>query len=482
MPTRPRIAARLRPAALVLLLIATAWAPPARAARPGPPNIVFVMIDDLGLYDLHCYGFEAVDTPNIDSLAADGMRFTHAYAGAPVCSPARAGAVTGQAPARLRLTNHLSRKHFAPEDAAVLDAPTLLNLPQSTVTYAERLQEAGYACGFFGKWHLSVNEPWPSLRAEDPSTLPDQQGFANNVAGNGSGGPRTWFSPYNNPYLPDGPDGEYLPYRLADEATAFMRAHRDQPFLINFWNFTVHSPLGTTPELLEKYQAKRKAGAKMSSPVYAGMIEATDHVVGRLLSTLDELGLAENTMVVVTSDNGGIFKLTHAGPTPLRLGKGYLYDGGLRVPLLVRWPGKAEPGTTHGARVSHLDMFPTFLEAAGLTPRPERPLDGESLVPLLTEQAQLQRDAIYFHYPNYAWHGKNRLGSVIIQGDHKLLLWYDDNTTELYDLAADPGETNDLAAQHPLLAQSLEENLRDWLKKTSAAMPMANPDHVPATP
>ncbi|MBB6430495.1 sulfatase [Algisphaera agarilytica] len=451
----------------------------ARAAEPAPPNIVFIMIDDLGLYDLHCYGFEAVDTPNIDALAAQGMLFTQAYAASPVCSPARAGTITGQSPARLHLTNHLSRKHFAPENAKVLDAHTLLNLPPETVTYAERLQEAGYACGFFGKWHLSVNAAWPSKHAEDPLTLPDNQGFNNNLGGNGSGGPPSWFSPYNNPYIPDGPEGEYLPYRLADEAIAFMKAHRDRPFLINFWNFTVHSPLGTTPELEAKYKAKRKAGAKMHSPVYTGMIEATDQVVGKLLTALDDLGLADNTLVVLTSDNGGIKGLTHVGDQPpLRMGKGYLYDGGLRVPFIARWPGKVQPGSTSDTRVTHLDLYPTFLETAGLAPDPGRPLDGDSLVAHLTEQTDLDRDAIYFHYPNYAWHSKNRLGSAIIQGDYKLLLRYDDDSVELYNLAQDPGETTDLAADMSELAAELTQNLKAWLKETNARLPVPNPDYV----
>lgn len=445
------------------------------------PNILMVMVDDLGLYDLGCYGFEAVDTPNADQLASEGMLFRNAYAAAPVCSPSRAAVVSGQSPARLHLTNHISTQHFAPENPPLLDAPSRRALPPETVTYAEKLKEAGYACGFFGKWHLSLTKPNSGRRVVDPKTLPDRQGFENNFGGNGSGGPSSWFSPYGNPYLEDGPEGEYLPYRLADEAVAFMKANRDRPFLVNFWNFTVHSPLKTTDELTEKYQAKRKAGAKMSSPVYSGMIEATDQVLGRLLATVDDLGLRENTLVVLTSDNGGINKLTYPGETKLRMGKGWLYDGGLRIPLIVRWPGKVKPGSTNTSRVAHTDFFPTFLEAAGVPVDPALPQDGESLVPLLTGQGDLRRDALYFHYPNYAWHSRNRLGGAIIERDYKLLNWYDDDSVELYNLKDDPGETRDVSGHTPELADHMKRKLRHWLEATNANMPrpVPAPDQEP---
>lgn len=363
----------------------------------------------------------------------------------------------------------------------ILDAPSLLALPAETVTYAEVLRDAGYACGFFGKWHLSLQKPNSGGRVEDPNTLPDNQGFMNNVGGAGNGGPPSWFSPYKNPYIENGPEGEYLPYRLADEAIAFMRANKDKSFLINFWPFLVHSPLKTTEALAEKYQAKRQAGAKMATPVYTGMIDATDQVIGRLLDTLDELGLRDNTLVVLCSDNGGIKGLTNPAPAPgrapanvsgsdakaerLRMGKGYLFDGGLRIPMIVRWPGKIAPGAVNDERVTQLDYFPTFLEAAGARVDPKHTLDGESLVPLLTGEGGLDREAVYFHYPNYAWHGKNRLGSAIIQGDYKLYRWYDEGSVELYNVRTDPGETQDLTAEQSELAAGSSASLSTGRKR-----------------
>lgn len=464
--------------AVCLLLNLCPTVAKAEPNRHDKPNIVFMMVDDLGLYDLSCYGYEAIDTPNADKLASEGMLFMNAYAGAPVCSPSRAATLSGQAPARLHLTNHISTQHFAPENPQLLDASDIKALPPDTVTYAEKLKEVGYATGFFGKWHLSLTKPNSGGRVVDPNTLPDKQGFDNNFGGNGNGGPPSWFSPYKNAYLEDGEDGEYLSYRLADEAVAFMKANKEKPFLVNFWNFTVHSPLETTPELTAKYKAKKKAGEKINNPVYAGMIEATDQVLGRLLQTIDDLGLRENTLVVLTSDNGGINNLTYPGKTRLKMGKGWLYDGGLRVPLIVRWPGKVQPGTTNRSRVTHTDFFPTFLEAAGISIDPDHPSDGESLVPLLTGNGDLQRETIYFHYPNYAWHSQNRLGGCIIQRDYKLLNWYDDDSVELYHLSTDPGEHHNLAKQNPEQSERLKQKLKRWLKATNANMPVRNASYV----
>ncbi len=452
------------------------------ATRPNPPeervNIVMVMVDDLGLYDLSCYGYEAVDTPHADRLASEGMLFRNAYAGAPVCSPSRAAVISGQAPARVHVTNHISHQHFEPENPRLLNAPMLKALPPETVTVAEVLRDAGYACGFFGKWHLSLQHPDWSGRVVDPNTLPDCQGFENNVGGNGNGGPAGgWFSPYKNVYLKDGPEGEYLPCRLADEAVAYMDANKEGPFFIAMWNYTVHSPIETTEELKNKYRARKKAGARIGNPVYAGMIEAADSVLGRLLDKVDELGLRDNTLVILTSDNGGFNYAVH-DHAPLRKTKGWLYDGGLRIPMIVRWPGKVKPGTVNESRVTHVDFFPTFLEAANVPIDPALPLDGESLVPLLTGKGGLKRDAIYFHYPNYAWHTQNRLGGVIIERDFKLLNWYENDSVELYNLKVDPSEMQDISAQKPELADRLKRKLKRWLKATNANMPIPNEDYV----
>ncbi|MDF7824595.1 sulfatase [Pontiellaceae bacterium B12227] len=442
------------------------------------PNIVMVVVDDLGLYDLSCYGYEAVDTPHADKLAEEGMLFRNAYAASTVCTPSRAGIISGQAPARLHLTNHISNEHFAPENPILLNAPEVTALPSEVVTFAEKLRDDGYACGFFGKWHLSRQKTDGSNRVVDESTQPDNQGFENNVGGNGNGGPAGgWFSPYRNPYLPNGPEGEYLPERLADEAVVYMEANKDKPFLIAMWNYTVHSPLETTKELTDKYKARKKSGGKVGNPVYAGMVEAADSVLGRLLEKIDELGLRDNTLVMLTSDNGG-FNYGIADAPPLRKTKSWLYDGGLRIPLIVRWPGKVEPGTVSEERITHLDFYPTFLEAAGITTDPAHVLDGESMVPVLTGKGGLKRDALYFHYPNYAWHAKNRLGGAIIEGDYKLLNWYDDDSVELYNLKKDPSEAHDLAAQNPEMADRLKHKFKTWLKSVDANMPVPNEKYI----
>ncbi|MDZ8117549.1 sulfatase [Pontiella agarivorans] len=444
-----------------------------------PPNIVFVMVDDLGLYDLNCYGYKAVDTPHANRLAEEGMLFRHAYAASTVCTPSRAGVISGQAPARLHLTNHISNQHFAPENPVLLNAPEVTALPTDVVTFAEVLRDHGYACGFFGKWHLSRQKTDGSNRVEDERTQPDHQGFENNAGGNGNGGPSGgWFSPYKNPYLPNGPEGEYLPERLENEAVVYMEANKDKPFLIAMWNYTVHSPLETTDALTEKYRARKAAGEKVGNPVYAGMVEAADAVLGRLLEKLDELGLQDNTFVILTSDNGG-FNYGVADAPPLRKTKSWLYEGGLRIPMIVRWPGRVKPGTVSEAYVSHLDYFPTFMEVAGIPKDPDLILDGESLVPLLTGTGGIERDALYFHYPNYAWHAKNRLGGAVIEGDYKLLNWYDDDSVELYQLKKDPGEKNDIAAENPELAERLKRKFKKWLKDVNANMPVPNPDYVP---
>ncbi|MGC6506200.1 MAG: sulfatase [Coraliomargaritaceae bacterium] len=443
------------------------------------PNIVLVMVDDLGLYDLNCYGYEAVDTPNANRLAEEGMRFTNAYAGAPVCSPSRAALISGQSPARLHLTNHISNAHFSPENPILLNAPEIKALPQETVTYAEKLRDAGYVCGFFGKWHLSLQKPNSGGRVYDENTLPDNQGFVNNIGGNGNGGPGSWFSPYQNPYLQDGPEGEYLPDRLASEAVEFIETNKDKPFLLNMWNYTVHSPIKTTEELANKYKERRKSGIKMGSPVYAGMIEAADNVLGRILDTLDQLGLRENTIVILTSDNGGFNNLVVTEKPPLRENKGWLYEGGLRVPMIVSWPGKVEANSINQTRITHLDYFPTFMDIAGIRRSKDHILDGESFLPVITNKGKLKRNAVYFHYPNYAWHAKNRLGGVIIKGNYKLLNWYDDDSVELYNLNNDISERENLAQQFPEKSEQLKGQLKKWLLEVGANMPIPNPDYIP---
>ena len=431
-----------------------------RAKRP--PNIVFIMVDDLGWSDLACQGNPLVDTPNLDRLAAQGMRFTDNYAAAPVCSPTRAAVLTGKSPARLRITNHIpDRPQFTPEKAVVASAPMIDRLALDETTIAERLKAAGYVTGFFGKWHLSGGG------SGDPDFFPNHQGFDVNIGGCGFGGPPTFFDPYRIPTINDRQPGEYLPDRLADEASQFIETHRNDPFLVFLWNYTVHWPMEAPSELLEKYQGR--IGPGLNDTRYGAMIEAMDASIGRVLAQLDRLKLRDETLVIFTSDNGGFGGVSDN--RPLRASKGHLYEGGIRVPLIVRWPGVVEPGTTCNAPVVSMDFYPTLLDAAFLSYRGNEAPDGTSLLPLLHGAEQLDRDAIYFHFPNYAWHRSNRLGSAVRSGKYKLIERFDDGSVELFDLESDLSEKTDLAAKMPDLAESLRGKLTKWRTEVNAAIP-----------
>ena len=430
------------------------------------PNIVLIMIDDLGWMDLNCQGNERLDTPHINRLAAQGMRFTDAYAAAPVCSPTRAAIVTGRSPARLHLTNHISNRDFTPDNAKLLPAKTLDRLSLDYETVAERLKAAGYATAFLGKWHLAGS---PGAGGRGIAALyPEHQGFDINLGGCAHGGPPSFFDPYRIHNLPDRRRGEYLPDRLADEAVAFIRSHRDQPFFLNLWNYTVHWPMEAPQPLIEKYEKRLGPGIKDAR--YAAMIEAMDAAVGRVVATIDELELTERTLIVFCSDNGGFLGV--ADNRPLRSGKGFLYEGGIRVPLIVRWPGVAAAGAVCRTPVVLTDLYPTLITAAELKLRDGESPDGENLQPLLSQTGESKRDALYFHYPNYAWHSQNRLGGAIRAGNYKLIEHYLDGSVELYNLADDLGEKNNLAAKMPKLAAELKQRLDIWLKESGAEMPV----------
>jgi arylsulfatase A-like enzyme len=429
-------------------------------------NIILIMIDDLGWMDLHCQGNDRLDTPNIDNLASQGMRFTDAYSAAPVCSPTRAAIMTGQSPARLGLTTHIpDRSRYRPKDSKLLSAKTLDHLPPEHVTIAERLKEAGYATGFFGKWHLSRASAEKGFREQE--LRPEHQGFNVNIGGCSFGGPPSYFDPYRNPTIKSRREGEYLPNRLADEAITFIRAHREEPFFVALWNYTVHWPMQAPQELIDKYE--KRVGPGLKDPRYGAMIEEMDTSIGRILVTIDELKLAGQTLVIFTSDNGGFDGVSDN--QPLRASKGHLYEGGIRVPLIVRLPDMIPGNTICRTPVISMDFYPTLLDAAGLTPEASKTLDGESIMPLLKRTGTLKRRAIYFHYPNYAWHGSNRLGGAIREGDYKLIERYDDDSVELYNLADDLSEKRDLSKEMPEKATELKSKLDAWLVETSAVMP-----------
>lgn len=440
----------------------------ALAAAPvhaGKPNILFILIDDLGWMDLHCQGNANLKTPHIDALAGQGMRFTDAYAAAPVCSPTRAAIMTGQSPARLHITNHLPHQdRFTPEDSRLLPAEMLDHLPLEHVTLAERLrEEAGYATAFIGKWHL--------YKGKERQYNPLHQGFDINIGGCSYGGPPTFFDPYRIDFLPDREAGEYLPDRLADEAIAFIKQQdaKGAPFFVALWNYTVHWPMEAPARLVAKYRDRPLKGYRDHR--YAAMIEAMDMAIGRVLGTLDQLEDAEDTIVVFTSDNGPFGGVGDA--RPLRGDKGHLYEGGIRVPLIVRWPGKIKAGSVNSTPVISTDFYPTLLSVAGLGSEEGRANDGEDLLPLLMAGKSLKRQAIFWHYPNFAFHRDNRLGSAIRAGDYKLLEFFDDQSVELYNLREDIGEKMNLAGKKPELAMRMKAQLHAWRADTKAAMPKA---------
>ena len=427
------------------------------------PNVLFILIDDMGWMDLGCQGNKNLRTPNIDNLAKGGMRFTDAYAPAPVCSPTRAAIITGQSPARLQITNHLPHQdRFTPKDSKLPPAKMLNHLSLESETLAERLKkDAHYATAFIGKWHLYTGR--------DKKYNPLNQGFDINIGGCSYGGPPTFFDPYRIDFLPDRKEGEYLPNRLADEAIAFISEQnsKDKPFFVALWNYTVHWPMEAPDKLVEKYKNLPVKGYRDYR--YAAMIEAMDIAIGKVLKSLDDLNITEETLVIFTSDNGPFGGVGDA--SPLRADKGHLYEGGIRVPLIVRWPGKVEAGAVEETPVILTDLHPTILSATGLDLNSTIPNDGHNLLPLLKGKEKLKNRAVYWHYPNFAFHRDNRLGSAIREGDHKLIHFYDTDSVELYNLKNDIGEKNNLSGKMPQLASRLKNKLKVWLQDSGAVMP-----------
>jgi len=451
------------------------------------PNILFFLVDDLGWRDLGCYGSSFYETPRLDRLAAEGLHFTNAYAASPVCSPARASLLTGRYPARVGVTNYIGREH--PSRGRLIDAPYVDHLPLEEVSVAAALREGGYATWHVGKWHLG-ERPY----------FPDRQGFDVNVGGCDWGSPKQgYFAPWGIPTLEEGEPGEYLTDRLTDEAIALIHAHgHSRPFFLNLWFYAVHNPMQPKPDLLAKYEAKaRRMGLDridpfeigeffpcdhkkdkriirrrlQSDPRYAAMVETVDWNVGRLLDALAEEGLAEDTVVIFTSDNGGL-ATAEGSPTcnaPLHEGKGWLYDGGTREPFLVLWPGVTTPGASCDTPISSPDLYPTVLEMAGLPPRPAQHCDGVSLVPLL-RGAEIAERPLFWHYPHYGNQGGTP-GASVRWGKWKAIEFFEDGRVELYDLDADIGEEHDLAAQEPDLARRLVGMLHAWQEEVGARHP-----------
>ncbi len=462
--------------AVCLLLLPAA---DVRAQEPAPAkpwNFVFLLVDDLGWADLGCYGADLHETANIDRLAGESMKFTQAYAAAPVCSPTRASIMTGKYPARLHITVWYESSANPPRGRKLIPPITVGNMPHSEVTIAEVLHEAGYLTAHVGKWHLG-----------DAAHYPQTQGFDVNIGGTFWGAPTTFFYPYSGtgtfgkefryvPHLEFGKPGEYLTDRLTDEALRVLEKAHGGPFFLNMCWHTVHTPIEAKDEVVEQYAGRLRPQMHHQNPTYAGMVHSLDENVGRILAKIDELGIADRTVVFLTSDNGGYINKyrgdTVTNNAPLRSGKGSLWEGGVRVPLLVRWPGVTRPGTTCTHPVVSTDFYPTILQMAGLEgdAAHNADVDGLSLVPLLRDpQAALDREAIYFHYPHY--YPTTTPVSSVREGDWKLLEFHEDRHVELYYLRHDPSEDRDLAHQMPELAERLRRKLHAWREAVDAQMP-----------
>jgi arylsulfatase A-like enzyme len=443
------------------------------------PNIILFLIDDLGWKDLGCQGSTYYRTPHIDRLANQGARFTNAYAACAVCSPTRAAILTGKYPARLLLTDWLPSGRWDPK-SKLREARFLRGLPGEELTLAEALRSAGYRTANIGKWHLG----------SEPFSLPEHHGFDINIGGNAHGAPGSFFFPYQGDWLipgtnlrakwkvlPDGHPGEYLTDRLTDEAIQFITDNKKQPFFLYFPHYGVHTPLEAKPEVVAKYEQIPQE-QRQGLPEYAAMVESIDDSVGRILNTLEQFQLTENTIIIFTSDNGGFWKATQH--TPLRGNKGAYYEGGIRVPLIIQWPGQVKPGTIIHEPVISNDLYPTSLHAAGLPALPNQHLDGFDLTDILTARSQhLKRDTLFWHFPHYNEHPASVPCSVIRKGPWKLIETFDPQGLELYNLHEDISETNNRAELEPQKAQELLAELQAWRDTVGAEMMSENPDFDP---
>lgn len=474
---------RLSVLLLALVFILAGCSPQDRG--PQRPNVLLIVADDLGYTDVGAYNDDTFyETPHIDSLARRGMMFTDGYAANPVCSPTRYSLLTGRAPSREHHTDWFCGDRTGRFDHARYDC----SMDTTRGTIGEAFQEAGYDTWFGGKWHLGP----------DSTHWPKNQGFDINKGGwrggspvaHGAGG---YFSPYDNPRLADGPEGEYLPFRLADEAEQFIETHQNDPFFALLSFYEVHNPRQAPDSLIEKYRRKRdrllldekkefepikqiwqvdrarKARVIQGHPVYAAMVDALDHSVGQVLEALSENGLSDNTVVVFVSDNGGLSTAEghNTSNRPLRGGKGWVYEGGIRVPYVMHWPGVTNTGATTDVPATTTDLYPTLLDIAGLQPRPKQHVDGTSLVPILKGQASLDRDALYWHYPHYSNQG-GFPGGAVRRGPWKLVENYEDGSVQLFNLETDLGEQNDLASQHPKRVRQMRNRLHDWYDEVGA--------------
>ena len=451
-----------------------------------PPNFLILLVDDLGWTDLGCFGSDYYETPNIDQLAADGIRFTHGYAACTVCSPTRAALMTGMYPGRTNVTDWIPG-HQRPR-AKLRPPDWTMKLEHRHTSLAEALGAAGYRTAHVGKWHLMPRyEPEVMM-----DFAPERHGFERNIGGNEWGAPGSYFHPYEradrnrvSPLPEGGREGDYLTDRLTDEALQILDDFRDEPFLLYFPYYTVHTPIQAKPEDQARFEPLSDPEKRHRNPAYAGMLAALDRSVGRLRDGLAELGIAERTVIVFTGDNGGLDRKGPDGrmgnPTendPLRAGKGSVYEGGVRTPTIYYWPGVTPSGAVSDTPVITVDVYPTVLEIAGVAGDSDhnQQVDGVSLAALLRNpDSGLSRETLYWHYPHYHNGGATPY-SAMRDGDLRLVHFYEDDRVELYDLAQDVGEERDLAETMPEKARELLDQLNAWRAEVGAQPPVPNPD------
>ncbi|SMG50544.1 Arylsulfatase A [Arenibacter troitsensis] len=430
------------------------------------PNIVLINVDDLGWKDLGFMGSEYYETPNLDTLAKEGMIFYNAYAGAANCAPSRACLLSGLNTPRHGVYTVSPSDRGNSKTRKLIPIQNTDHLNDTIYTLPQMLKSAGYITGSFGKWHVGND--------------PKKQGIDVNVGGSSKGNPGKggYFSPYKIDHITNGPEGEYLTDRITNEAISFVETYRDTTFFLYLPFYTVHTPIMGKEELIDKFKTKKGSNGQ-DRPDYAAMVASMDENVGKLLSSLKANGLEKNTLVIFTSDNGGIRSISEQNP--LRAGKGSYYEGGIRVPLLIKWPGKIKPNSSSTARVNNMDFYPTLQNIA--SPDKKAPLlDGINLGPIFEGSSKAERD-LFFHFPIYLqeYQGvqdgsrdplfRTRPGSVIISGDWKLHEYFEDGALELYNLISDPSEENNVAEQNPEKTQELLKKLMDWRNATNALVP-----------
>lgn len=474
-------------------------------AQSKKPNVILILADDLGWADLTCYGSTFYETPNLDKLSANGIKFNYAYAASPVCSPTRASVMTGKNPVLTGVTDWITGRQEngkAMPYEKLIAKPTAYQLALEETTIAEYALSQGYKTFFAGKWHLGEEEKF----------WPQHQGFEINKGGWSKGSPYGrlndttggFFTPYKNPMLSDGPKGEYLTDRLTDECLEFLDKNHQQNFFMMYSLYAVHNPMQAPADLIKKYQEKKKRlnihdkdrfakdedwmknenGWKrrlvQDQPVYAAMMENMDTNIGRIIEKVKQLGIDDNTIIIFTSDNGGL-STAEGSPTingPLRSGKGWLHEGGIRVPFIMYWKGKITAGTTSDIPVTTSDIFPTLAHAFNDTYRKAKELEGDNILTLLASGNKTNQRTLFWHYPHYSNQG-GKPGSAIRKGNLKLIYNYEDKSVELYDVVNDVSEKNNLAKTKSKEAKQMEKELMAWLKKSGALYPDPNPNYKP---